>query len=457
MKTKMVLTIGLMMLCLFAFPIFSKAGNANNFTIKVNSVELPIPNQRKDGKIEYLFSYERIGSKMSYQFKSANNWKTEVKKLNSSQAQIIVYIPYSSVKVIIPTSVEKNLQKISHTLIIYEGQYVQQQLVVNEAMRKVTQITIPSIYTKKTVDNLRTVIGSTHNYSIRGWIVSTPSSENSFKYIWRYMKIVAVQNENVVKISNVSKNLSNDLSGYRGELYISFEALNPGKAKIYAVSPTNQKILLMDLTVDDIVLDKKSLEIKKNDEATINVTLGAKQGGKWSSSNSNVVKIIGAAYNQVKIKGINAGTATITFKNKEGNRSRICKVTVKEDVKIPYKIQDKKYCTGIKKNISKEQIQKDLNSSEFKIKNRNGVEIQGNDKLGTGMKLEVNNIEYVLAIQGDLNGDGDITTTDISKLKEHIVEREMLQDEYKWAADMNGDGTITITDLAQLKYEIIEN
>ena len=470
------------MICLLTFPIHSKAGSTENFTIEEKSIELPIPNQKKDGKIEYLFKYEASGV-MTYTFKSATNWKMETKKLNDRQAQIIVYIPYSSVKVITPTSAERSLQKISHTLIIYEEQIIQQ-----EVMRKVTEVTIPSIYVEMSVPNRKTVVGTKYTCLNRGLIVSTPNDENSFKYIWKYMKIEAVQNEEVVKISNVSKRVTKEFSGLRGELTVLLETLNPGKTKIYAVSPTNQKILILNLTVDDIILDNSNLEIKENEEAEINVISGATKEAKWSSSDDNIVQIIESEYNKVKIKGINEGTATITWKNKQENQSRTCEITVKkelneenkddqnndtkddskddtkedtkedqkEEVKIPYKIQDKKYCTGIKKNISKAQIKKDLNSSEFKIKDHKNNEILDDTKIGTGMKLEVNNTEYVLVIQGDLNGDGDITTIDISKLREQIIEREMLQNEYKLAADINGDEKITLTDLSQLKGEIIK-
>lgn len=109
---------------------------------------------------------------MTYTFKSANNWKMETKKLNDRQAQIIVYIPYSSVKVITPTSAERSLQKISHTLIIYEKQITQQ-----EVMRKTTEVTIPSIYAKMSVPNRKTVVGIKYSCFNKELIVSTPNDE----------------------------------------------------------------------------------------------------------------------------------------------------------------------------------------------------------------------------------------------------------------------------------------
>ncbi len=58
---------------------------------------------------------------------------------------------------------------------------------------------------------------------------------------------------------------------------------------------------------------------------------------------------------------------------------------------------------------------------------------------------------------GDLNGDGQITITDVSKINAHNIGLEPIDSKYLDNADMNGDGAITITDVSNLKMVQIGN
>lgn len=58
---------------------------------------------------------------------------------------------------------------------------------------------------------------------------------------------------------------------------------------------------------------------------------------------------------------------------------------------------------------------------------------------------------------GDLNGDGQITITDLSKINAHNIGLELIDPKYLDNADMNGDGAITITDVSNLKMVQIGN
>ena len=63
-------------------------------------------------------------------------------------------------------------------------------------------------------------------------------------------------------------------------------------------------------------------------------------------------------------------------------------------------------------------------------------------------------ITYKLVVRGDINGDGKVTLTDISRLVFHYNEYEeyQLTDAPLKAADMNYDGKISLTDLSQLVF-----
>ena len=55
---------------------------------------------------------------------------------------------------------------------------------------------------------------------------------------------------------------------------------------------------------------------------------------------------------------------------------------------------------------------------------------------------------------GDVNGDGKITVTDLSKVAAHIKSVKMLAEEQQKSADVNRDGKITVTDLSKIAAHI---
>ena len=56
---------------------------------------------------------------------------------------------------------------------------------------------------------------------------------------------------------------------------------------------------------------------------------------------------------------------------------------------------------------------------------------------------------------GDCNGDGNISITDYTLTRLHILGLKCLEGEYREAADINGDGQITITDYTWIRLDIL--
>ena len=96
-------------------------------------------------------------------------------------------------------------------------------------------------------------------------------------------------------------------------------------------------------------------------------------------------------------------------------------------------------------------------SKEIIIKDKNGNALGENDKLSTGMTLQVGDtLQLTIIVTGDIDGTGEISLTDLAQLKLHYIEKEQLTGASLKAADINNDGKITITDLAQLKLVIVD-
>lgn len=87
---------------------------------------------------------------------------------------------------------------------------------------------------------------------------------------------------------------------------------------------------------------------------------------------------------------------------------------------------------------------------------RNNIELQEGEIITTGTTIKLDNDKtYQVIVSGDITGTGTITSTDLSKLKLHLVGSTLLQGIQEKAADINNTGVITTTDLSQMKEAFI--
>lgn len=134
-------------------------------------------------------------------------------------------------------------------------------------------------------------------------------------------------------------------------------------------------------------------------------------------------------------------------------------VNVKQISSDKYEITEENTITGVGANTTVSDFKNNVTGSENAvIKDKNGNVISSSNKIGTGAIVEIPGEEpFTVVVKGDINGDGQISVTDLSKIKLHIVELEILQEPYKTAADVNEDGKLTITDVSKMKQVIVGN
>ena len=189
--------------------------------------------------------------------------------------------------------------------------------------------------------------------------------------------------------------------------------------------------------------------------------------------------------NKVKVKGsdINNGIATITLNH---DTDKYKKYSINIDT-TSYELSNSLYyyieyyeegnyiisegsfeidSNNIIKEIPKEleanKVLKEITLAEnytAKIFDKNGTkEVTG--IVGTGMIFRIydsnNQVvdELVLAVKGDLSGDGKMTITDIVKAKKHVANVELLTGAYKIAGDITNTGDISITDLIKMARDV---
>ncbi|MCI8344374.1 MAG: hypothetical protein HFJ42_00005 [Clostridia bacterium] len=99
-------------------------------------------------------------------------------------------------------------------------------------------------------------------------------------------------------------------------------------------------------------------------------------------------------------------------------------------------------------------------NGNMKVLNKQGSEIQNNDLVGTGYTLQVEYkgtiYEYIIGVRGDLDGNGQITATDLSTLNQKLTNKIKLTGILEKSADIDFDGKITVTDLSTLNQALIK-
>lgn len=125
-------------------------------------------------------------------------------------------------------------------------------------------------------------------------------------------------------------------------------------------------------------------------------------------------------------------------------------VSVKSISSNVYKFDGDKI-TGIKANTKVEDFKNNILGTGIQVFNQSGTELTTGQIVGTGMTMKSGTETYTLIVSGDLNGDGAISATDLSKIKMHIIELRLLEGAYLYAANVDGDENVTITDLSKIR------
>lgn len=208
------------------------------------------------------------------------------------------------------------------------------------------------------------------------------------------------------------------------------------------------------------------------------------EGGSWSEDNEK------CRTTTFKGKELNNGTAKIHFKDKIDEKASSYNFYVMCDLKNAFLenvaiqggfevtfVNSKdlfpnltKYFVdnvsdlikNISKNTSVEDFTKNVDvkdNGKVKIYDTTGTtEITGN--VGTGMIARVLNeydenvLDLDVVVKGDVSGDGNISITDLVKVKRHLSQDEDLTGVYEVAGNITGTGEIGITDLVKISRDV---
>ncbi len=235
------------------------------------------------------------------------------------------------------------------------------------------------------------------------------------------------------------------------------KGLQAGNTKLYLIfSIGSRKIeiitevsvvdsTLPDIEITEITLEKSKLELEENERVKLNVIIKPtnhtmSNSMDWKSSDTNIVSVDEFG----NLMAIKSGTATITATTVNGKKAE-CIVTVivakklnENEVLNSFGLTKKEnYVTGFQIGSNIANIRNKLSSNTkvtlSSFKNANGVEIT-NGTIATNMKftLRFNNQEYhyTVVVKGDVNGDGLIYATDYVKIKNDIMGKGTIEQQF---------------------------
>ena len=91
------------------------------------------------------------------------------------------------------------------------------------------------------------------------------------------------------------------------------------------------------------------------------------------------------------------------------------------------------------------------NIPDIQIYNQAGELLNDSDKISTGDTFEQDGEQNTIVLRGDLNGDGSIDENDFITIKEHAIEKNVLQNEYEVSADLDENNEINLIDVLLFK------
>lgn len=100
-------------------------------------------------------------------------------------------------------------------------------------------------------------------------------------------------------------------------------------------------------------------------------------------------------------------------------------------------------------------------NANITVKNTNGDVLESSSFVGTGTIMELSkgnkNERFVYVLKGDTNGDGVINSADLLKLRQHLLETNVLSGAFKEACKLANNDTINSADLLKLRQYLLSH
>ena len=233
----------------------------------------------------------------------------------------------------------------------------------------------------------------------------------------------------------------------------------------YPTKTGDNNFYLSSLTVEGFSLSP-SFDLYKNDYELIVDGSVSKIKVSATPKNSSAV-VTGTGEHSLKV-GKNVINVTVTSTSKRVNTYQII-VSRNEDTsqsntsfsKSVYSFSDT-LVSGVPAGTTTAIFATNLDVKNGSIKILNADGTQNNNTVATGNTVQILKADgsvfesYVIAVKGDVSGDGKISLLDLSKVQGHLLKIQTLSDAYAVAADVSGDSKISLLDLSKIQGHLLK-
>ena len=276
-------------------------------------------------------------------------------------------------------------------------------------------------------------------------------------YNHQYMtNVFAPSSESLKMVSAYSDDLINSPLVF----YIPVYKNMPATACPKPTSSRNNNNLLDSLSVSGYPISPSFYRYTTEYSATVEATAPTTVTISAQTSNTTYATVSGTGEFELK-EGLNTAALIVTAPSGV-KRTYTLKITLKiveedqpvlnPEIKTDYTIG--KYITGVAPNTTLADFAEkfSVTNGSFKIFGISGYEVS-DDNLSTAHTLRIYNTRgvetasYQIAVTGDTNGDGLITSVDLLRMQRQMLSIMEFKGVYLKACDVNLDGVIDVADL----------
>ncbi len=205
--------------------------------------------------------------------------------------------------------------------------------------------------------------------------------------------------------------------------------------------------------IDKIAPTGKVTQVKKDGKVEVTITVNENvediEGWTKTELEDETVQLIKTytedANEDIKLIDEAGNTSIVNIKVVANVNDNITSTTLKV-------LEDELIIKGINPNTTVTTFKNNINAEmEYQILNKKGTELTENDKVGTGCQVKMQNGKtYTIIVWGDLNGDGQISLTELARVSKIYAKKVTPSDLEKSAIDINMNGKIDLSELAAI-------
>lgn len=174
--------------------------------------------------------------------------------------------------------------------------------------------------------------------------------------------------------------------------------------------------------------------------------------GERSYSSEDKIQALFLFGNKVGMLDINFRLKTINLSDIKNNSNHGSSNKYSNQ---PFSINSKGYITGIESGTTVKEFKNRFSESVSVYDNKSKEVTSGIMK--TGYTASISGKEYKVSVLGDITGEGNVKSNDLSALMSHFISKVKLDGVYLNSADYNNDGKINNKDLVGIARKAKKN